>query len=73
MKKAIDRTKAAFHRQTATGDFDSDKTEGDELKRGSENRYRFDVSSVMAWLIPLPAARIASAISKAAKIVTAAS
>jgi hypothetical protein len=49
MKKAIDRTKAAFHRQTATEDIDSDKTEGDELKQGSETRYGFDVASVMAW------------------------
>jgi hypothetical protein len=48
MKKAIDRTKAAFHRQTATEDIDSDKTEGDELKQGSETRYRFDAASVMA-------------------------
>ncbi len=35
--------------------------------------YRFEVASVMAWLIQLPAARIASAINSAAKIVTAAS
>ena len=72
MKKAIDRTKAAFHRQTATEDIDSDKTEGDELKQGSETRYGFDVASVMAWPVPLPAARIASAISRAGKILTAA-
>jgi hypothetical protein len=72
MKKAIDRTKAAFHRQTATEDIDSDKTEGDELKQGSETRYRFDAASVMAWPVPLPAARIASAISRAGKILTAA-
>ena len=37
------------------------------------DRYRFEVASVMAWLIQLPAARIASAINSAAKIVTAAS
>jgi hypothetical protein len=39
-------------------------------KRGSD-RYRFELASVMAWLIQLPAARIASAISRAAKIVMA--
>jgi hypothetical protein len=39
-------------------------------KRGRD-RYRFELASVMAWLIQLPAARIASAISKAAKIVMA--
>ncbi len=32
MKKAIDRTKAALHRQTPTEDIDSDKTEGDEVE-----------------------------------------
>jgi len=42
------RTKAAFHRQTATKDIDSDKTEGDELKQSSKIRYRLDVASVMA-------------------------
>jgi hypothetical protein len=44
MKKAIDRTKAALHRQTATEDIDSDKTEDDEVKQGSENHYRFDAN-----------------------------
>ena len=35
------------------------------------DRYRFELASVVAWLIQLPAARIASAISRAAKIVMA--